>query len=275
MKTWFLVALPFFLLGCKTSAQPTPDPEPTPDVTPAKENAGKDRESITPPTDAELMAMFCPQESLEDNACKVCFEESLSDEPTDELVEIGEVLVGSFSAPGMTEALVTIDGCGREPSDFGEAAFLRESAEGAWELVEYFPLWSPSMCKWVERLDGTKTGVCETFSVQMGEVTAAFWQAHFSAGEFEYVELYTSTNNAAACPEGSVMAGEAELKGVAQVDGAPQVTIAYVEEVLDVPDGASDACDAEDRDLEFTSQGREAGELVFVLGEDGRFRAKQ
>ena len=61
----------------------------------------------------------------------------------------------------------------------------------------------------------------------------------------------------------------------AQVDGAPQVTIAYVEEVLDVPDGASDACDAEDRDLEFTSQGREAGELVFVLGEDGRFRAKQ
>ena len=30
-----------------------------------------------------------------------------------------------------------------------------------------------------------------------------------------------------------------------------------------------------ERDLEFTSQGREAGELVFVLGEDGRFRAKQ
>ena len=36
-----------------------------------------------------------------------------------------------------------------------------------------------------------------------------------------------------------------------------------------------DGTDAEDRDLEFTSQGREAGELVFVLGDDGRFRAKQ
>mgnify|MGYP000274133609 CR=1 FL=1 len=271
MKTWILVALPLLLIGCKTPAQPQPDAN----LEPEKEKEVAAKQVIEPPSDAELMAMFCPEESLEDGACKVCFEGSLSDEPADEIVEIGDVLVGAFSAPGMTEALVTVEGCGRDASDFGEAVFMRRSAEGSWEVVEYFPLWSPSMCKWVERTDGTKTGVCETFSVQMGELTYAFWQAHFSAGEFEYVELYTATNNAAACPTGTVIAGEASLEGIAQVDGAPQVTIAYVEEVLEVPDEAGDACDAEERDLEFTSQGREAGKLVFVLGEDGRFRLQQ
>ena len=282
MKYLVFVLFTLSVFGCKSGPSTQPDPLLTDnngDATPKevdKTTPPKEQANAPVPSAQEVLALFCPEDEIQDGGCKVCTDESINPTPWDGLMTVGEALGGSFTEPGVVEALVELRGCGREPSDNNETALLRRNEDGEWVAIDYFMLWTHEQCTWVTTPKGTSAGVCETFLVRMGELTTAYWQALFDGGELEVIELHTATNDAAMCPESEVIVEEAKLEklGDGDNDGFPEVTISYVNEVFSVPDGASDACDAEDKGLKLVPKRAAEGVKVFVLGDDGRFRER-
>jgi hypothetical protein len=269
--TLFLAAA---LATACTTAAPKPDPaltEPTGDggaVTDPKPEA-------TPaPTAADVLAVFCPPEMIDGDACTVC----PPDAPEPDMegpLRVVNLRAGAFSAPGADEVLVTFEGCAGPPIE-SESVLLRrnEGGEAGYEVVARNALLHVVTCAFPEAPDGTLLIACMDLDGNQGYNYTNLRQFKPDA-ELTPVELFELVSDIAACPMGggeySNEEGRSLDVGDVDGDGLDDLTVTFDSARGTVPDAFADYCEAEEKGHVFPET---TAKTQVFLQKDGGFVVK-
>jgi len=111
--------------------------------------------------------------------------------------EIEQIIYGSFTAPGIDEAVVDFHGCEAHVNNWGGSILLRRY-EQSWSMVRYEPGVRSLSCLTFSQ-DGLDSLVCEHSYVNQGYLVNWLNQLEFEPDRIGRTELINVTSNTGSC----------------------------------------------------------------------------
>ena len=127
--------------------------------------------------------------------CKTC--PSFTGNREEKGVEIEQVIYGSFTAPGMDEAVVDLSGCEGHVNNWGGSILLRSDRQH-WSMVRYEPGVRSLDCLNFSH-DGINSLVCENGYINQGYVANWLDKLEFPENTIATTQLISVTSNSGSC----------------------------------------------------------------------------
>lgn len=110
---------------------------------------------------------------------------------------IEQIIYGSFTAPGLDEALVDLGDCEPHVNNWGGSILLRRSDQ-EWSMVQYEPGLRSLSCLTFSQ-DGLDSVVCEHSYINQGYLVNWLNQLEFEPDRIGRTELINVTSNTGSC----------------------------------------------------------------------------